>query len=498
MRAPHAKRDADTLIAVLIPTRGIVFAEVMQGVVDNMAGRSWRLFTTIDEGLPDCMNILVRRALVAGADWLWIVEEDTVPPAGVLDAMLAMRKPYVACDYPVGHSHTCFGFDSDGLLWTGFGCTLIAASVFAGIPEPWFECNRNMVVQQRGGLDYFTADMRTVNNRGGHDLSFAEKLKVAGIDRHGLRGWECRHLKMHGWNVAPTNKACHDIRPVPPIVVPWQEYLSDEPRCSVVIPCYNHAAYLAEAIESALAQTVPVEVIVVDDGSTDGSHKVASRYPVQLIRQKNRGLAAARNVAIAAAQCSHILPLDADDVLEPECVERMLTASKTAIVRAPSMLFGDVPSRQWLPGGPTTLVGFLAHNAAAACSMFPRAVWEQVGGYDESMRHGYEDWDLWVRMVASGVPVATVPQICWRYRKHGPSLVTVAIAKAEGPMRAKWASLGIGIPAAPERVHGLVYPVRLAVGCTLDGRLFPAGSRVDRATALALKVAGQLTDPRIQ
>jgi hypothetical protein len=350
-----------------------------------------------------------------------------------------------------------------------------------------------MVVQHRDGLDYFTADHRTVNHRGGHDLSFAEKMKAAGIERHGLRDMECRHLKMHGWNTAPTNKACHDIQPVPPIRDKWPAYM-EKPTCSIVIPCHNHGEYLGEAIESALAQTHPCEVIVVDDGSTDDSAEVAGRYDVTLIRQKNKGLPAARNAGIRKATTTHILPLDADDKLHPECVERMLAASRSAIVRSPARLFGDT-NRTWMPGGGTSLADFLQQNRASACSLFPKAAWEAVGGYDEKMRHGYEDWDMWVRMVASGVQVATIADALWYYRKHGDSMVTAARAKHDeliAGMHAKWERMGIRT-----KPQGLAYPVRIAVPITVDGTLYEAGSRIDRATAVKAKATGQLTDARI-
>jgi GT2 family glycosyltransferase len=443
------------LIAVCIPTRGVVFTEVMQGVFDNLSGRASVLLTTIDEGLPECMNDLAERALGAGASHLWVVEEDTVPPAGVLDVMLAADVDYIACDYPVGNSHTCFGFDDDGLLWTGFGCTIIRAGVFERVPRPWFECNMNMVVAHRDGLDYFTADDRTVNHRGGHDLSFCSKLKRAGVERHGLRDWECRHLKLRDWNAAPPNKACHVIAPVPPILDPWTTYL-EAPTCTIVIPCHNHGRYLAESIESAIAQTLPCEVIVVDDGSNDDSAAVAARYPVQLIRQTNQGLPAARNTAIAVANSTHILPLDADDVLEPTCVEAMLATSRSAIVRARAQRFGDEDG-PWLIGGGLDIAAFMEQNRVAACSLFPLAAWQRVGGYDESMVDGYEDWDLWVRMLHAGYAVETVDTIQWRYRKHGPSLVSHA-SKRKPAIRAylnqKWTKLGILPTVTPERHSG--------------------------------------------
>ena len=508
-------RNPSSLIAVCIPTRGIVFTEVMQGVFDNLAGRKAVLLTTTDEGLPDCMNDLAERALAAGASHLWIVEEDTVPPAGVLDALLAADAPLVACDYPVGTSHTCFGFDDDGLLWTGFGCTLIKASVFAQVERPWFECNMNMTIVPRDGLYYFTADEHTVNRRGGHDLSFCTKMKRAGLERHGLKGWECRHLKLKSWNTAPANKACHDIAALPPIVDPWPAYL-EKPSCTIVVACYNHGEYLAEAIESAVAQTYPCEVIVVDDGSQDDSADVASRYPVTLIRQPNRGLPAARNAAIKVAQGSHILPLDADDVLEPTCVQVMLSTARNAIVRTPALLFGD-ENRPWLLPGGTDLAAFMEQNRAPACSMFPRAAWQRVGGYDERMVDGYEDWDFWVRILHAGYHVVTAEGIQWRYRKHGPSLVSRARENQpaiRAYMAAKWRALGItGAPPvtpAPQssrrnQAKGVpVYTVKRRVyGKANDGRtilLYTPGMVIDdddaKRAGLVKGKPSDITPPR--
>jgi len=496
----------DPLIAVCIPTRGVVFTEVMQGVFDNLAGRTAVLLTTTGEGLPDCMNNLVARALEAGASHLWIVEEDTVPPAGVLDAMLAEGVDFIACDYPVGNSHTCFGFDDDGLLWTGFGCTLIRAGVFAKFARPWCECNRSTVVVHRDGLDYFTADARTVDRRGGHDVSFGVKLKAAGIERHGLRGWECQHLRLTEWNAGATDNACHAIVSLPPILDSWPSYL-EKPTCTIVIACYNYGEYLAEAIESALAQTHPCEVIVVDDGSIDDSAAVAARYPVQLIRQENRGLPAARNAAIRQATTSHILPLDADDVLLPTCVETLLGASRHAIVRSVTRLFGEEEGT-WILPGPTDLAAQIQMNRAPACSLFPRPAWERIGGYDEEMVHGYEDWDFGVRMLHAGYPIETVETVQWCYRKHGPSLVRHAAERRsaiKAYLTAKWEALGISpgpvTPAAQSRrrtkaKEAAVFTVTSRVyGRAHDGRtvlLYRPGQTISEGDA---KRAGLIPDP---
>src|SRR5882757_6392481 len=98
---------------------------------------------------------------------------------------------------------------------------------------------------------------------------------------------------------------------------------ADEPSVSVVIPCFDQAHYLGEAIESALGQTLPpAELIVVDDGSDDNSFEVAGRYPEAVRRrQSHRGVAAARNAGIAASSGDLLVFLDADDRLLPRALE---------------------------------------------------------------------------------------------------------------------------------------------------------------------------------
>ncbi|HWF83565.1 MAG TPA: glycosyltransferase [Vicinamibacterales bacterium] len=98
--------------------------------------------------------------------------------------------------------------------------------------------------------------------------------------------------------------------------------MSEQPLTSIVIPCFNHARFLPEAIESALAQAdAPIEVIVVNDGSTDATSAVARHYPaVRLVEQSNCGLSAARNAGLAASEGTYVVFLDADDRLLPGAV----------------------------------------------------------------------------------------------------------------------------------------------------------------------------------
>src|SRR5215204_5307150 len=95
------------------------------------------------------------------------------------------------------------------------------------------------------------------------------------------------------------------------------------PLVSVIIPCYNQAHFLGEAIESVLAQSYPhFEIIVVDDGSTDNTFEVASHYSkVRLIRQENRGVSRARNAGLRESEGSYVVFLDADDRLLPGALD---------------------------------------------------------------------------------------------------------------------------------------------------------------------------------
>src|SRR5687768_9785634 len=95
------------------------------------------------------------------------------------------------------------------------------------------------------------------------------------------------------------------------------------PTVGIVITTYNHAHFLSEALDSAVAQTRAADaIVVVDDGSSDNPGEVVTRFPgVRLIRQDNRGLSAARNRGLAALTTSHVVFLDADDRLEPRAIE---------------------------------------------------------------------------------------------------------------------------------------------------------------------------------
>jgi glycosyltransferase involved in cell wall biosynthesis/2-polyprenyl-3-methyl-5-hydroxy-6-metoxy-1,4-benzoquinol methylase len=166
------------------------------------------------------------------------------------------------------------------------------------------------------------------------------------------------------------------------------------PLVSVVIPCYNHAQYLGEAIESALAQTwLEVESVVVDDGSTDNTPEVARMYPtVRYLRQQNRGLAAARNAGAKAANGTYLIFLDADDRLTPRAVEAGMQCfrenPKAGLVYGAGIGFEETGEFREpiapIPPGDHPYEHLLRSNYIwmPHMSMYARDVFESVGCYD--------------------------------------------------------------------------------------------------------------------
>lgn len=227
---------------------------------------------------------------------------------------------------------------------------------------------------------------------------------------------------------------------------------------SVVIPCFNYGHFLRDAIESALAQTYkPIEIIVVDDGSVDNTAAVARKYPeVRYIHQRNKGLSAARNAGISAARGQFIQPLDADDRLSPDCIQACVQKMQSADIVCPGQQeFGEGSRFYTRSDSGMTLRNFLAGNRIHCASMYRKKAWADVGGYDETMRVGYEDWDFWIRMLAKGYKVAVINQPQFFYRLHPKSMLRSMRpkhAEVVRKMREKYVRMGIADAAKAELV----------------------------------------------
>ena len=203
---------------------------------------------------------------------------------------------------------------------------------------------------------------------------------------------------------------------------------------SIIIPCYNYAQYLGDAVESAMAQTYKnIEVIVVNDGSTDNTDEIAKKYPVTLISKPHKGLCVARNTGISASRGKWICCLDADDVLDKEYIEKLL--GKADVCGSWYKTFGDEEKIYAFTQRPT-YQDFLKSNQIVCAAIFRKDLWAKVNGYDENgLVEGYEDWDLWLRMARDGASFFVVQKPLFNYRKHGRSLITMANENSEKLVR---------------------------------------------------------------
>ncbi|MBI5189395.1 MAG: glycosyltransferase family 2 protein [Nitrospirae bacterium] len=213
-------------------------------------------------------------------------------------------------------------------------------------------------------------------------------------------------------------------------------------KVSVVIPCYNHASYLPEAVASVVAQTFrDFEIIIVNDGSPDDTADVAGalveKHPdvrIRLLNKKNGGLPAARNSGIEAAAGEYILPLDADDVILPDTLMetvRVLDENPAVGVAYPRMgLFGELPEgadRSVTYLTPYDFGRLAAGNHVPVCSLFRKKAWKEVGGYKVMKAKGFEDWEFWITLGEAGWYGMPAEKALFMYRVKAASMFTDAV-----------------------------------------------------------------------
>lgn len=205
---------------------------------------------------------------------------------------------------------------------------------------------------------------------------------------------------------------------------------------SVIIPCFNMERYLPETLQSIQFQTNSAwEAIFVDDGSVDGSGLVAKRFAERdgrfktVCHTENLGLSAARNTGIALSKGEFILPLDADDLLEPTAIEAMLAESlrqPNRIIYSDVFLIPDIGAegRRVIFECPDyDFRELLKKVLMFPTSMFPREAWVESGGFKD-IGEGFEDWEFWVTLGELGYEGHRIPKPLYSYR-----------VKREGSMR---------------------------------------------------------------
>ena len=232
---------------------------------------------------------------------------------------------------------------------------------------------------------------------------------------------------------------------------------TDRPIASFLVRVYNGEAYLAEAIESALGQTEKnIEVVVVDDGSTDSSRAILRRFALQdervrVFEEEHKGLVYPLNLGLQVARAKYVCILDADDIAMPDRVEKQVA-------------FLDAHEDYVLVGGQVILIGRtgeqigerdlpISHTQAEAALrssccfthsavMFRRAEVISAGGYDPMFTTGAEDYDLYVRL-ATTFRIGNLPDVVCRYRMYGDQISFSGVLKqAFTAMCARAAFLG--------------------------------------------------------
>ena len=211
-----------------------------------------------------------------------------------------------------------------------------------------------------------------------------------------------------------------------------------KPLVSIIVPIYNAAPYLQETLDSILASTYrPIEVVMVDDGSKDNSLSIAQSYceqhaECQVIAQENRGVSAARNTAIKAANGTYILPVDADDKIANTFIQKavgiMERNDSVRVVGCRCWMFGAVDKEWKLPTFSHALLA--RKNMIPATALYRKADWERCGGYCEQEIYR-EDWDFWISMMELGGTFYKIDEILFYYRISTSSRRVLAKGRKE-------------------------------------------------------------------
>lgn len=198
------------------------------------------------------------------------------------------------------------------------------------------------------------------------------------------------------------------------------------------MPCYNHGAFIQEAVDSVLQQSYPnLELIIVDDASTDSRvHQIIKSLLKKDTRIKtiflenNSGPAAARNRGIEAADGTYILPLDADDRIAPSYIEEAVkvieSAPNAGVVYCEVEFFGTMKGKWNL--GNYSFPEILSANMVISSALYRKSDWARYGGYNENMRDGLEDWDFWLNFTADKKSFIQIPKTLFFYRQRERNL----------------------------------------------------------------------------
>ena len=219
----------------------------------------------------------------------------------------------------------------------------------------------------------------------------------------------------------------------PPVEI-VREKKANAPQVSVIVTLYNYGHFLDACLDSIRAQTQKdLELIIVDDRSTDGGADVAARWLARnedvfggyrLIQHtKNMGLAYARNTAFANASAPYVFVVDADNMLYPAAIERCLDAIKGSGAGAAYTQLEFFDERNGVGWADYWSTDRLKRgNYIDAMALVDKKAWQKVGGYTQLSTDGWEDYDFWCKFVENDLRAVFIPEILCRYRWHAQSM----------------------------------------------------------------------------
>jgi GT2 family glycosyltransferase len=383
-------------IAVVTPSRGRVDSRTIEAVLANLEGHEsvgWFLSHSLP--IPECAENVVERALAAGAEAVWSIEEDTVPPSGALDASLRMLGEgyaVAAIDYPISQGTGCLSRDAAGnILWVGLGCTLIAREAFEKVQRPWF---------------------RIVDGRayGGHDIYFCREVLRAGLRIGQVPGMIAKHVRLVELGKNGTNMGCHQVNILDRIDRQYSERpatrLALDPGTVILVPWRadgGERERLWTYCRGWWGRTFDAPIF-------EGVHEGPDLF--------NRAIALNR-AAKAAGDWKVAVIIDADTLADPVRVQEAV--NRAALTGQMVLPYDD---RRELEPGETELVMHGAPLLAAMGRDFGPAVsgvvavnrrlWDVVGGFDESfVGWGAEDNDFADACRRTGGEIVRLPGPVW-------------------------------------------------------------------------------------
>ena len=205
---------------------------------------------------------------------------------------------------------------------------------------------------------------------------------------------------------------------------------NNKPKVSVIMPCFNVVDYIEEAINSVIKQTyLNIELIIVNDGSTNLMVKkkldTLRNEMIKVIHlEKNLGVNNARNIAVESAKGKYILPLDSDDYIDKNYIEKavvIMEGDKRVGLVYPNVKLVGLENRIWqLPK--YKFPEIIVNNTIVNSSMYKRSDWQSVKGDKKNMKYCWEDYDFWLSLIELGVKVVNIPEVMLYYRIRNESI----------------------------------------------------------------------------